>query len=140
MDEEKTMISEDFRCGSIGLIGLPNAGKSTLLNSALGQKLSIISSKPQTTRNRILGIYQAENVQIALVDTPGIHKPKGKLHKIMVRSAQDVIDEVDSICWVVDGVKLLRTMNKKGDIWGGGIGRCGESLGGGRLSPTFNAR
>ena len=80
MDEEKTMSNEEFRCGSIGLIGLPNAGKSTLLNSALGQKLSIISSKPQTTRNRILGIYQAENVQIALVDTPGIHKAKGKLH------------------------------------------------------------
>ena len=123
MDEEKTMMNEEFRCGSIGLIGLPNAGKSTLLNSALGQKLSIISSKPQTTRNRILGIYQAENVQIALVDTPGIHKAKGKLHKIMVRSAQDVIDEVDSICWVVDGIKLLRSMHKKDDIWGGGIGK-----------------
>ena len=90
------MSNEEFRCGSIGLIGLPNAGKSTLLNSALGQKLSIISSKPQTTRNRILGIYQGDNVQIALVDTPGIHRPKGRLHKIMVRSAQEVIEEVDS--------------------------------------------
>lgn len=138
MDEEKE-INEDFRCGSIGLIGLPNAGKSTLLNSALGQKLSIISSKPQTTRNRILGIYQGENVQIALMDTPGIHKAKGRLHKIMVRSAQDVIEEVDSVCWVVDGIKLLRTMQKRGDIWAGGIGKLVDLVSGvERLSIAIN--
>ena len=116
-------MDSNFRCGHIGLIGLPNAGKSTLLNSALQQKLSIISSKPQTTRNRILGIYNAEGVQIALVDTPGIHRPKGRLHKIMVRSAEEVIEEVDAVCWVVDSLKLLKSMDKFGDPWGGGIAR-----------------
>ena len=126
VEEGREDINENFRCGSIGLIGLPNAGKSTLLNSALGQKLSIISSKPQTTRNRILGIYNAENVQIAMVDTPGIHTPKGRLHQIMVRSAQDVIDEVDCICWVVDGEKLLQAMAKGGEIWKGGIAHLAD--------------
>ena len=92
------MSEDDFRCGFIGLIGLPNAGKSTLLNSALEQKISIISSKPQTTRNRILGVVNSEGVQIALVDTPGIHRPRNRLHKLMVRSAEDIIIEMDAIC------------------------------------------
>jgi len=116
-------MTDDFRCGSIALIGLPNAGKSTLLNSALGQKLSIISSKPQTTRNRILGIYQNEGVQIALVDTPGIHRPKGRLHSIMVRTAEEVIGESDAVCWVVDAKKLDKALQKNIDIWSGGLGK-----------------
>jgi len=97
--------------GFIGLIGLPNAGKSTLLNSALEQKLSIVSSKPQTTRNRILGIINAENLQVALVDTPGIHRPRSRMHNAMVKMAKDVIPEMDAICWVVDASLLVK--NKK---------------------------
>ena len=95
------------RSGFVGLIGLPNAGKSTLLNSALEQKISIVSSKPQTTRNRILGVLNADNLQVALVDTPGIHRPRGKMHNVMVQTAKDVIPDMDAICWVVDAAKLI---------------------------------
>ncbi|MFT5686290.1 MAG: GTP-binding protein Era [Myxococcota bacterium] len=91
-----------MHAGFITLIGRPNAGKSTLLNAVLGQKISIISAKPQTTRNRILGIYNGEGVQIIMVDTPGIHQAKGKLNRSMVKVATDSLQDVDAICWVLD--------------------------------------
>ena len=109
------------KSGFIGLIGLPNAGKSTLLNAVLEQKLSITSSKPQTTRNRILGVFNAENIQAALIDTPGIHRPRGRLHQSMVRSAQDIIPEMDAICWVLDADLMHRKQIRNNVIRHGGI-------------------
>lgn len=97
-----------FHSGFIGLFGLPNAGKSTLLNGALQLKLSIVSNKPQTTRNRILGIVNTEDLQVALVDTPGIHIARGKMHSSMVQAAKDAIPEMDAICWVVDASNLQK--------------------------------
>ena len=88
--------------GFVGLVGLPNAGKSTLMNGALQVKLSIVSKKPQTTRNRILGVLNVPNLQVALVDTPGIHRARGRMHNTMVQVAKDTIGEVDAACWVVD--------------------------------------
>ena len=88
--------------GFVGLVGLPNAGKSTLMNGALQVKLSIVSKKPQTTRNRILGVLNVPNLQVALVDTPGIHRARGGMHNTMVQVAKDTIGEVDAACWVVD--------------------------------------
>lgn len=91
-----------MHAGFITLIGRPNAGKSTLLNAVLGQKISIISAKPQTTRNRILGIYTTEDMQAVMIDTPGIHTAKGRLHRAMVGMAVDALSEGDAVCWVLD--------------------------------------
>ena len=91
-----------FHSGYVGLFGLPNAGKSTLLNGALDVKLSIVSSKPQTTRNNVLGVVHTEDLQAALLDTPGIHRARSRMHQVMVQQAKDTIQEVDAACWVID--------------------------------------
>ena len=106
-EEEKNKMSGIFRTGSIALVGRPNVGKSTLLNRMLGEKLAIVSDKPQTTRTRILGIKNDPDAQILLIDTPGIHKPDSKLNQTMVRTAVNVILEADLIF-------LLMEMGKKG--------------------------
>ena len=88
--------------GFVALAGRPNAGKSTLINSLIGEKVAIVSSKPQTTRSEIRGIYTDENCQIIFTDTPGIHKPKFRLESRMNKEAADVIQGVDLIYLVVD--------------------------------------
>jgi len=89
-----------FLSGFIGIVGPPNSGKSTLLNRLLGRKIAITSPKPQTTRNRILGIYNGDGLQMVFMDTPGIHPTRSLLHKSMVRSAQACLEEVDIILLV----------------------------------------
>jgi GTPase len=96
------MEDNRFKSGFAAIIGAPNAGKSTLLNRILGEKLAIVSSKPQTTRNRILGVYHGDNFQIAFMDTPGIHSTRTVLHKSMVASALEALSEVDILIFVVD--------------------------------------
>lgn len=91
-----------FLSGFIAIIGPPNVGKSTLLNRFLGQKIAITSPKPQTTRNRILGIYNEDDCQMVFIDTPGIHQTRSLLHKSMVRSAKASLGEVDIILLVVE--------------------------------------
>lgn len=91
-----------MKSGFVAMIGRPNAGKSTLLNQILDRKIAIVSDKPQTTRNRITGIYTTEDVQIVFVDTPGIHKPKHKLGEYMVETAEKTLDDVDLIYYLVD--------------------------------------
>ena len=95
-------ISNEFRSGFVSVIGRPNAGKSTLLNHLLGQKVLIMSDKPQTTRNRIQCILTEERGQIIFLDTPGIHKPKHKLGEYMVDKAKESMREVDVIVYMVD--------------------------------------
>ena len=97
-----------MRSGFITLIGRPNAGKSTLLNAILRQKVSIISHKPQTTRNRILGIYTDDDVQAVMIDTPGVHTAKGRLHRAMVQVAVDALTDADAVCWVLDISKMAQ--------------------------------
>ncbi|MDD2497907.1 MAG: GTPase Era [Desulfitobacteriaceae bacterium] len=92
----------EYKSGFVTIIGRPNVGKSTLLNSVLGQKIAIMSDKPQTTRNKIQGFYTTEDVQIVFIDTPGIHKPKHKLGEMMVSAAVDTLKEVDVILYMVD--------------------------------------
>jgi len=92
-----------FRCGTVALIGKPNVGKSTLLNAIVGQKVSIVSNKPQTTRRRILGIATTADYQIAFIDTPGIHEPHTRLQKSMIGHARAAVSDVDVIVLVVDG-------------------------------------
>lgn len=91
-----------FKSGFVTLIGRPNVGKSTLLNNIIGQKITIISDKAQTTRNKIQGIYTTEDSQVVFIDTPGIHKPKHKLGQFMVDSAVSTINEVDVVLFVVN--------------------------------------
>ena len=95
------------RAGTIALVGRPNAGKSTLLNEILGEKISIISSKPQTTRNRVVGILSQAPAQIVLVDTPGIHKSRTRMNQAMVKLAVEALADVDGVCWVVDAIKAV---------------------------------
>ena len=91
-----------YKSGFVSLIGRPNVGKSTLMNSLIGQKIAITSNKPQTTRNRIQTVYTDERGQIVFLDTPGIHKAKNKLGNYMVNAAQRTISEVDVILWLVE--------------------------------------
>ncbi len=91
-----------MKSGFVGIIGRPNVGKSTLLNTILGRKLAIISPKAQTTRNNIMGIYHEEDTQIVFIDTPGIHKPKHNLGKALNNMAYYSINDVDVLVLVVD--------------------------------------
>ena len=90
------------RAGFLSLIGRPNAGKSTLLNRLVGEKLSIVSARPQTTRNRITGIKNLPHAQVIFVDTPGLHPAAGKLGHFMLTTARRSVEDVDVVCLVVD--------------------------------------
>ena len=92
-----------YRCGYVGVFGRPNAGKSTLVNSLVGQQVAIVSSKPQTTRDNILGIITEDNFQIILVDTPGIHHSKNILDKSMMKNVRSALAGVDVILYLMDG-------------------------------------
>jgi len=98
----------NHRSGFIALVGRPNVGKSTLLNAYVGQKVAIVSKKPQTTRNRILGILTRPDSQIVFVDTPGIHRPSHKLGEYMVKAAREAVPDADEVLLVVD-VSVLPT-------------------------------
>lgn len=91
-----------FKFGYVAIIGKPNVGKSTLLNTILGQKLSIVTEKPQTTRNKIIGIKNTESAQIVFVDTPGIHIPRHKLGQFMLKQSYEAIELVDLIVLMVE--------------------------------------
>ena len=86
----------------IAIVGRANVGKSTLLNSIVGQKVAIVSDKPQTTRNRITGIYNSDQVQFVFVDTPGLHKPRNKLGERMIREVSEALDGIDAVLMVVE--------------------------------------
>ena len=96
-----------MKSGFVSIIGRPNTGKSTLLNSIVGEKIAIISEKPQTTRNLIQGIYNEEDCQIVFVDTPGIHKPTHKLGQYLNKQAYISIDDVDVILFLVDAKEKI---------------------------------
>ncbi len=96
------LIPEGFRSGFVAVVGRPNVGKSTLVNALVGQKVAIVSSKPQTTRRRLLGVRTADASQIIFVDTPGIHKPFHKLGEFMVDEAMQSIPDADVVVLVVD--------------------------------------
>jgi GTP-binding protein Era len=100
------------RTGFIAIVGRPNVGKSTLLNSILGEKVSIVSSKPQTTRNRITGILTQGENQFVFLDTPGMLRPKNKLGDYMVKTISSVIGEVDAAILVVDAAKPVSEVER----------------------------
>ena len=100
-----TEQKEKFRSGFVALIGRPNVGKSTMLNALVGQKIAIMSHRPQTTRNQIRGVLTTDEAQVVFIDTPGIHKPKHRLGEFMVETAESTLKEVDVICWVCDATE-----------------------------------
>lgn len=105
-------MSNKFRSGFVALIGRPNVGKSTLMNHFTGEKVAIISPKPQTTRNKIQGIVTRDNFQIVFLDTPGLHKPKHKLGKSMVKTAENAIKEVDVALFLTEPFKRISEDDK----------------------------
>ena len=102
-----------MRSGFVSLIGRPNVGKSTLLNTLINQKIAITSNKPQTTRNIIQGIYNEDGYQIVFVDTPGIHKPLNKLGKVLNKEAQSLTKDVDVVLFIVDAKDGIGAGDKK---------------------------
>jgi GTP-binding protein Era len=94
-----------FRAGAVAVVGRPNAGKSTLVNRLVGEKVAIVSDKPQTTRRRILGIARRPGVEIALFDTPGIHRPDHRMNAAMLRDATDALSTADLVLLVVDAAE-----------------------------------
>jgi len=99
------MTIDTYKSGFVAIIGRPNVGKSTFLNTIIGKKIAIASDKPQTTRNRILGIYTTDEFQIAFTDTPGIHKPKSELQRRMVNASYEATSGVDAIIFMTTPVK-----------------------------------
>jgi GTP-binding protein Era len=94
--------NQSFKSGFISIIGRPNVGKSTFLNRVIGQKIAIMSDKPQTTRNKIQGVLTMDDTQMIFIDTPGIHKPKHKLGDFMMKVAQNTLKEVDLVLFMVN--------------------------------------
>ncbi|MCZ8494601.1 GTPase Era [Priestia megaterium] len=101
------MSNNEFKSGFVSIIGRPNVGKSTFLNRVIGQKIAIMSDKPQTTRNKIQGVYTEDQAQIVFIDTPGIHKPKHKLGDFMMKVAQNTLKEVDLILFMINATEGL---------------------------------
>ena len=102
---EKT-ASAPFHSGFIAILGRPNVGKSTLMNALVGEKVSIVSDRPQTTRNRIMGVRSDPGAQMVFLDTPGMHKPRTKLGEYMVRSIKDAMDGIDALVAMVDATQI----------------------------------
>ncbi|KQL53512.1 GTPase Era [Heyndrickxia shackletonii] len=103
----KQIAENEFKSGFISIIGRPNVGKSTFLNRVIGQKIAIMSDKPQTTRNKVQGVYTTDDSQMIFIDTPGIHKPKHKLGDFMMKVATNTLREVDLILFMINAVEGL---------------------------------
>lgn len=111
-EDKKVVEKGDFKSGFVAVMGRPNAGKSTLVNTIVGEKVAIVSWKPQTTRDKIMGIYNEPNYQIIFLDTPGLHTPKNNLGKYMMKSATSALDGVDCIIYVIDCEKGYNDRDK----------------------------
>ncbi len=97
-----TIQKDPFFSGFVTLVGLPNVGKSSLMNAIIGEKIAIVSNRPQTTRNRIMGVFTEDNHQLVFLDTPGIHNPRSKLGEFMMQSVYGAIDGTDCLLMLVD--------------------------------------
>ncbi len=96
------MTENNFRSGFVAIVGRPNVGKSTLMNTMIGEKVAITSSRPQTTRNKLMGVMGGDGYQIVFVDTPGMHTPRTKLGEYMMHSVEEAMDGIDGLCVLID--------------------------------------
>ncbi|HET98749.1 MAG TPA: GTPase Era [Desulfurivibrio alkaliphilus] len=137
---------QEIACGFVALVGPPNAGKSTLLNRLLGQKISIVTPKPQTTRNRVLGVANGPGYQLILLDTPGLHRARNPLNSEMVKIARNTVKEVDAVAYMIDAgspdgehrreaAELLRGAGKPALLLCNKIDRIGKE----KLLPLISA-
>ena len=99
-------MEKEFRSGFVTIVGRPNVGKSTLMNAFVGEKVAIVSNRPQTTRNRIMGVMTRPDYQIVFLDTPGLHTPRTKLGEYMVQSVNDAMDGMDALVVMVDATAV----------------------------------
>ncbi len=106
-------MKEAFKSGFVSIIGRPNVGKSTLMNQLIGEKVAIMSNKPQTTRNRIQTVLTTEDFQAVFIDTPGIHTPKNKLGEFMVKSAITTLNEVDVVFYLVEASPFIGKLDEE---------------------------
>lgn len=104
--------NKSFKSGFVTIVGRPNVGKSTFLNNVIGQKIAIMSDKPQTTRNKVQGVYTTDDSQIVFIDTPGIHKPKHKLGEFMLKVSKNALREVEVIMFMVNATQKLGAGDK----------------------------
>lgn len=102
MNQNETVESPPHKCGYVAIIGKPNAGKSTLINALMGQKMSIVTDKPQTTRHRILYLLSEDDYQLIVLDTPGLVEPRYHLHEMMMKNVQRSIDDADLVIFLTD--------------------------------------
>jgi GTP-binding protein Era len=109
MKAHETKIGTGYKSGFVAIVGRPNAGKSTLVNRLVGQKIAIVTSKPQTTRNRVQGIVSRENAQVVLIDTPGLHEAKTALNKQMTREVAAALEGIDVLVLMVDATTTVLT-------------------------------
>ena len=107
MGNQQEQDKKAFKSGFVAIIGRPNVGKSTLMNQLIGQKIAIMSDKPQTTRNKIHGVYTNDHMQIVFLDTPGIHKPNSKLGDFMMKSADSALKEVEAVMFLIDASEKI---------------------------------
>ncbi|MHC4183325.1 MAG: GTPase, partial [Planctomycetota bacterium] len=105
--------SKKYKSGFVTMWGRPNVGKSTLLNTLVGEKVAIVTPRPQTTRNRVMGVCEVENGQIVFLDTPGILKPKQRLDEYLVKSARTCLRDADVVLFVVDGATPPHSDDKR---------------------------
>lgn len=101
-----TQAQQSFRSGFITIVGRPNVGKSTLMNALVGEKVAIVSNRPQTTRNRIMGVMTRPECQMVFLDTPGIHNPRTRLGEYMMQSVRDAMDGMDGVLVLVDATQV----------------------------------
>lgn len=104
--------NKNFKSGFVTIVGRPNVGKSTLLNNVIGQKIAIMSDKPQTTRNKVQGVYTTDDSQMIFIDTPGIHKPKHKLGEFMLKVSKNALREVEVIMFMINATQKLGAGDK----------------------------
>ena len=116
MAPETKEVKDDNVAGTVAILGRPNVGKSTLLNRIVGEKLAIVTPKPQTTRNRITGVYNGDRGQIVFVDTPGVHGAKKGLNRFMVGEAMGMIQDIDAALLVIDVDVAMQVGGGKGGV------------------------
>ncbi len=129
-----------FHCGTVALVGRPNAGKSSLLNALVGARIAAVSRRPQTTRTRLVGVATDEElgVQAILVDTPGIHEAWTPLNAFMVQEAEKALDEVDLACWILDAEPLVTAVAEGRPVLDGALEQVASRIAGRTLVVALN--